>query len=217
MTTTPDYLCRRAALAAEPEAALDAPPWSQATWITEFTDVATATRLPPERFLHAALLWDDEALHVAWRSAPSLVPVTKGTRDDDLWTECTVELFLAAGAGYYEFELNPLGAVLDLHFPDEDDDDWRRHRAWDAPDLRWAVRSLGPGVAGTVPWAAQMRIPWHALPELSRDMQEGVEVLRAQVCRSGRTPEGYEVPAWGPVRERFCEHAAMGRVLLVDG
>lgn len=198
-----------------PAAWLDVAPWSEADRITRFRCVDTGEPLPEERYLHAALLWDEDALHVAWRSAPSLVPVTKTKRDDDLWTECTAELFLAAGLGYYEFEVNPLGAILDLHFPDEDDDDWRTHRAWDAEGLQWAVRSLGAGSGGTTAWAAQMRIPWTAMPELTRESGDDGDVLWAQICRSGNGPDDrYELPAWGPVESKFCERSGMGRVVL---
>lgn len=215
METIPTYHCQRSQLPHPPDARLDVAPWSTATWITQFR-CRDGAPLPDDRYLRVALLWDDEALHVTWGSAPSLVPVTKTERDDDLWTECTAELFLAAGAGYYEFEVNPLGAVLDLHFPAEEDDDWLTHRQWDAPGLTWAVRSHGPGVGGSAPWSAQMRIPWAAMPELGREATPDGDVLLAQVCRAAARPDGgSELPAWGPAQKKFCERAGMGRVVLV--
>jgi hypothetical protein len=213
--TTPTYQCRRAEVPRQLSAELDVAPWSQAEWITAFGLVPEGESLSEERFMHAALLWDDEALHAAWRSAPSLIPVTKTTRDDDLWTECTVELFLAAGSGYYEFEVNPLGAVLDLHFPDEAEQDWKRCARWDAEGLEWAVRSLGLVSGGLAPWAAQMRIPWEALPLLHREPGAHGDALRGQVSRSCFDAEGVgEAAAWGPVGGAFCERAAMGRLVL---
>jgi hypothetical protein len=215
MTHTPTCRCRRAGSSLEPSGDTARAAWRAAEWISEFRLANGGTQLPPDRYLRAALLWDDEALYAAWESAPSLVPVTKTEHDADLWEECTVELFLAAGAGYYEIEVNPRGAVLDLHFPNEEDDDWLKYRSWDAEEMRWAVR---PGsLDGLQPWTAELSLPWAAVPALTRETVDGQVCLWAQVCRSQRQPDGtFELPAWGPVQGKFCQRRFMGRVLLVE-
>jgi len=154
---------------------------------------------------------------VAFDSAPSLIPVTRSERDQDLWEECSAEIFLAAGCGYYEIEINPLGAVLDLHFPDEVQEDWQTCARWDAEGLRWAVGSSSIPGRGEGGWSAELAIPWTALPELTRGEYQGRPCVRAQLCRSqGQREGGYELAAWGPVQGQFCERTAMGRVLLVE-
>lgn len=213
MAHIPTCRCRRAGSPLEPSGDTARAAWRAAEWITEFRLAGGGGPLAPERYLRAALLWDDEALYAAWESAPSLVPVTKTERDADLWDECTVELFLAAGEGYYEIEVNPRGAVLDLHFPNEEDDDWLKHRGWDAEGMMWAVQPVSED--GLQPWTAELRLPWAAVPELTRETVDGQVGLWAQVCRSQRGPgEAFELPAWGPVEGKFCERRAMGQVVL---
>ncbi len=213
---TPNYECQKIATAPIPDARLDQSPWKEATWIDEFRLIDTGLELMDERYLQAAVLWNDAGLYVGFRSAPSLVPVTRTQRDSDLWTECAVELFLAAGAGYYEIEINPLGAVLDLHFPDEDANDWEQYRAWDAAGMTWAVRSTGRPGSGVAGWEAELSLPWSAVPQMTRDTGDTGDVIWAQLCRSTRRPDGTtEMPAWGPAQRRFCDHAGMGRLQLV--
>lgn len=214
--TTPSYDCHQVSTAPIPDARLDQPPWQDADWIDQFYLIDTGEELTEERYLHTALVWDEAGLYVGFRSAPSLVPVTMTQRDDALWTECAAELFLAAGAGYYEIEINPLGAVLDLHFPDEEADDWKRCRSWDAKGMTWAVRTIGRPGSGVSGWEAELSLPWSAVPQLTREDTDEGNVIWAQLCRSGRRSDGTsELPAWGPARGRFCDHAGMGRIRLL--
>ena len=140
--------------------------------------------------------------------------MTKTERDGDLFNECTVELFLAAGPGFYEFEINPLGAVLDLYCPHEDQEaDWQTHARWDAADLKWAVSVASAGEG----WTAEMRLPWAAIPLVNREEFDGSPCLRGNFCRCGRRADGsYELPSWTPVDKRFCELKAMGYILLTE-
>jgi hypothetical protein len=212
MRPVPVYRCTRAISPLDPTADLTRPPWRAAAWLDDFRQLGTDDAMPPERALGVALLWDDQHLYAAFRSAPSLVPVNRWQRDEDLWTECAVEFFLAAGAGYYEFEINPRGALLDLHFADEQDDDWRAARTWDAAGIRWAVRDGGEGDS----WQAEVALPWAAVPHLTRQASTAGEVLQVQLCRSGSRPDlSWELPVWGPATRAFCERSGMGRVVLV--
>ena len=220
MPDLPIYRCRRlASRAAAPTADLDQPPWSETEWIEDFTLVGGQERLSADRFLAAAARWDDHGLYVAYKSAPSLVPVTKPQRDDDLFNECTVEIFIAAGKGFYEIEVNPLGAVLDLHCPDEREErDWRPQARWDAEGMRWAVRGMrSTDVRADEAWMAELAVPWAAMPEVTRVRFEGVDSLRINLCRCQTRPDGTgELTSWTAARQRFSELDAMGRLVLVE-
>ena len=212
MPDLPVYRCRRLETrAAAPAADFDQAPWREADWIEDFTLVGDQAPLPPGRFLFAAACWDDEGLYVAYKSAPSLVPVTKTQRDDDLFNECTVEIFIAAGKGFYEIEVNPLGAVLDLHCPDEkEEQNWRPQARWDAEGMQWAVRRSPEEGEG---WSAELSVPWAAMPEVTRELFEGVDSLRVNLCRCQARPDGGgEMSSWTAARKRFSELDTMGRL-----
>ena len=215
MSNLPTYRCRRISGPLEPSAHFDRPPWDASEWIEDFEGVGQQQGpLSAHRFLRAACHWDREYLCVAFVSAPSLVPVTKTARDDDLFNECAVELFLAAGQGFYEFEINPLGAVLDLYCPHEDQEaDWRPQARWDAAELKWAVEAPSADAS----WSAEMRLPWAAIPLVNREEFDGYPCLRGNFCRSGKRPAGsYEPASWTRVNGRYSELKAMGYILLTE-
>lgn len=99
---------------------------------------------------------------------------THERRDAPLWEEDVFEVFLAPEEGpprlYYEFEVNPLGALFDarVESPDLGRATMRVDTAWDLPDFaarvtlserRWSASvgiPLGPLCAGPIPprWRA---------------------------------------------------------------
>ena len=140
--------CRRISEALEPSGHLDRSPWNESEWIEGFVgNREQRGPVPAHRSPRVACRWDPEHLYVALVSAPSLVPVTKTERDDDIFIECAVELFLAAGHGFYEFEINPLGAVLDVYGPHEEQEaDGQRPARWDAGSVLVRISEEGTEV-----------------------------------------------------------------------
>ena len=68
----------------------------------------------------ARLLWDDKNLYVAFQLEDKDVWATKTARDDKLWTEEAVEVFLNAdgdSATYVELQVNPKNVVFDSFLP----------------------------------------------------------------------------------------------------
>ncbi len=73
-------------------------------------------------------------------------------RDDPLWEEEAVELFIAPGADdpseYFEFEVNPLGALWDGRVLSPNrvrDDAWRNEPAWNCPGISWGACRIEGG------------------------------------------------------------------------
>lgn len=207
----PTYRCRRTPEAPRIDGRVSGTVWETADRIEpEFHLLGTASDRS-RHFLQAVALWDDEALYVSFVSDPAPVPMTKRVRDEDLFNECAVEVFLQAGKGYYEIEVNPLGAVLDLCCPDVADEDWRRQAAFDVPGMRWAVAETGEGGR----WCAQLAIPWSGVPEATRAEHEGNVCLFANFARSQRLPDGnYDLTTWDTAQKMFCELDQMGRLAL---
>jgi hypothetical protein len=152
----PEYLVRRAGN--EETALLDAGAngWAPAEVISWGS--------PPYRTRFRAL-WSDAALFVRFDVADQAPWHTMTRRDDRLWEEEVVEIFLdpaRTGAGYAELEISPANVVCDLivrrPWPDLiSDPSWHidglvtRVTAWSGPD------------SGRDGWIATARIPWKGL------------------------------------------------------
>jgi hypothetical protein len=90
------------------------PVWDGTARTPRFVDMLTGTPAPLETT--AAVLWDETALYVAfWAAEPNLVG-TLTERDDLLFFENDLELFIDGGDSYYELEFNTLGTIYEVFF-----------------------------------------------------------------------------------------------------
>lgn len=214
MRERPVYCCRNVSAPPPLHGKTSGTAWDLAGRINQAFHLLGTDDDPPGFFLEASALWDEHALYVCLVSDPSPVPVTMRARDQDLFNECAVEVFLRAGGGYYEIEVNPLGAVLDLYFPDEKEADWRAMSKFDVPGLEWSVEEFD--ASGR--WCARLAIPWAGVPRVSRTEHDGMSCIFANFTRSQKLPDGsYHLTTWGPARDAFCELANMGGVVLSPG
>jgi hypothetical protein len=156
---------------------------------------------PARRETRARLAWDDLALYVRFDCEDEDAWGTLTRRDDPIYQEEAVEIFLAPGepapAGYFELEVSPRGTLFDawVDNPDGRRDTLRADPGWDCPGLRWEA---GRGAAHDDWWAA-LALPWRALvPALSTG---GPPALwRANLYRIDRPRNGEpaEFSAWSP-------------------
>lgn len=142
--------------------------------------------------------WDDAHLHVELACRDDDAWATLRGRDEPLWTEEVVELFLAAGpevpSRYFELEINPLGAIFDARIDNPHGD--RRAMAaetgWSCHGLLSRVERVALG--GRADWRVRLAIPWRGL-ELDRPPR----VLRANLYRVERPRGGEdELSGWSP-------------------
>ncbi len=97
------------------------PQWDSAQVIDRFTLPWLGARERPGRTAtRARLLWDDEFLYffAAMEDRDLFADVTE--HDGETWSNDVFELFFKPNAdqpGYYEFQVNAAGAVLDLFLP----------------------------------------------------------------------------------------------------
>lgn len=111
------------------------------------------------------LAWDDAALHVRFDCVDDQAWGTLTRRDDPLWQEEAVEVFLAPGEAdpvdYFEFEVSPRGVLFDarIHNPTSLRADLRADVAWNCPGIRWEV---GSG-SERQDWWAVLVLPWIGL------------------------------------------------------
>ena len=117
------------------------------------------------------------------------VVATLTGRDDPLWKEDVYEVFLSPGdtpAVYYEFEVNPLGALFDarVESPEGRRESMKVDVSWNCPGYSARVRRREGA------WSAVLRIPL-------APMADGVKAWRANFYRIDRgDPDEYS--AWSP-------------------
>ena len=147
------------------------------------------------------LCGDAAALHARFDCEDRDAWGTCERRDDPIYEEEAVEVFLAPGeedpARYFEFEVSPRGVLFDarIHNPTSRRADMTADPSWDCPGLRWVV---GRGSARQ-DWWAILAIPWLGVTP-SGDLPR---VWRANFYRIERPRDGEaEFSCWSPTLTR---------------
>lgn len=102
---------------------LDEPAWQRAERSPSFRDLVDGSAHVHET--HAAVLWDETHLYVGYWVQEPFVEATIAERDDLVYNDNDVELFIAGADAYYELEVNALGTIYEALFVW--DDAYRRH------------------------------------------------------------------------------------------
>ena len=110
----------------------------------------------------AAIAWDDTNLYIAFACYDREPWSTMRERDDRLWEQEVVEVFLdpdADGKNYPELEVSPNNVVVDLLIPGVPGPrtDASVAAAWDIKGLKTAVGKPANG------WTVEIAIPWASL------------------------------------------------------
>ncbi len=160
------------------------------------------------------IAYDVDSLLVRFDCTDRDIWATYGRRDERLWEEEVVELFVAPGeadpSDYVEIEVNPNGAIFDARVgnPYGRRDSMRVDSAWNAAGLVAAVSRPTPGS-----WRAELVVPWS-------DLCEGTPPLvwRANFFRVERPRDGDpEFSCWSPTfvdPPDFHKPASFGRLEL---
>jgi hypothetical protein len=145
--------------------------------------------------------WSQTALHVRFDCEDHDAWSTFERRDDPLYEEEAVEVFLAPGEGdpvrYCEFEISPRGIIFDalVHNPTSHRTDMTADPSWDCPGLSWAA-GKGPERQD---WWAILSIPWSGLLG-EKDLPR---IWRANFYRIERPRDGEpEFSCWSPTLTR---------------
>lgn len=102
---------------------LDESVWQTAPTSHSFRDLISGSNTIHDT--RAAVMWDDEYLYVAyWIEEPN-VQATLTERDDLIYKDNDVELFIASQDAYYEFEINSFGTIYEVFFIWEDSDSYK--------------------------------------------------------------------------------------------
>ena len=154
----PSYEARRATGPIRIDGTLDETSWTSTPRISGFRHIYDPSR-PSKYPTEAAIVWDDEHLYVAFVCADPAPWGRMTNRDDPLWEEEVVEVFLDPDGdeeNYAELEVSPNNVVVDLLLP--------RRGADTAAALRWNIEGLQTAVSRDARgWTAEMAIPWTSL------------------------------------------------------
>ena len=167
-----------------------------------FCDVVSGAE--PQQATRVSAAWDAEEMRVLIRAEDTHISATLTERDAPLYTEEVVEVFLdpvGDGECYFEIEINPLNAVLDLVLR-RNRSGYKKDFVWRCENLRTCVRREAAG------WSAELAIPFSSL---AADPPQTGEKWRGNFARIDRPPDiPRELTAWSPtgfanfhVPERF--------------
>ena len=93
---------------------LDETAWQRAPRSPRFADILTGQ--PVLYDTHAAVLWDDENLYVAYWVQEPLVRASFTNNNSPIYCDNDVELFIAGRDSYYEFEINGFNTTYEVFF-----------------------------------------------------------------------------------------------------
>lgn len=145
---------------------------------------------PPHRTTVVTLGADDRALAVRFDCVDPDPWSSFRLRDEPLWQEEVVEVFLAPGAAtprrYVELEVSPAGVLFDavIDNPTGLRRDLVADTSWDGPGLTWAA---GLGADG---WWATLEIPWATVLAALGTVGTNPTVWRANFFRVDRPRDG---------------------------
>jgi hypothetical protein len=152
----------------------------------------TVSGLPPKQSTRVRLAWDAREWRILFHAEDAFPWATMTERDAPLYEEEVVEVFLDPVGDlecYFEIEVNPLNAVLDLVL--------RRTRSGYMKDFAWQCEDLRTAVTkDAIGWRAELSIPF---PALAAAPPSAGTRWRANFLRIDRPPEiERELSAWSP-------------------
>jgi hypothetical protein len=214
----PSYEIARAAAPIEVDGRLDEPAWQAAEAFTFVTSV-DGSPPPPDLGTVAKALYDDVFIYFAFDNVDTNAWSTRDERDQHLWEEEVVEVFIQADPAhpsYIELEVNPLGAMLDIFLIDV-----RKpipYRSWNSAGLRWAVQVDGTvdGRPGDVGWSCEMALPLEDVITAPHLPPRPGDRWRLNLYRVERRPSRASL-AWSPTLVRdFHRPERFGDLVFSD-
>ncbi len=223
LSPVPTYTCRRAPGPIQIDGNLNEASWKRATEIRLLDNSGSGSPMRPATT--AKLLWNDECLYVGFVAKDSDIRATMRGRDEHLWTEEVVEIFIGQSHFYLEIEVNPLNALFDGRI------DIRGQTGRPKFDVDAIVKvnydiKHSVAVQGTVEnqedkdsrWTVEMAIPHSALEGIQPVPPKEGDTWRMNLYRIDRSREGEKVNvsagAWSPTAGWFHDPERFGKIVF---
>jgi Carbohydrate-binding family 9 len=191
---------------------LDETAWNKAAAVGNFVSNSDGSQSAYQT--EAKVLYDDHYIYFAFRCQDDNIWATMRRRDEHLWEEEVVEVFLQADShqpSYIELEVNPLGTMLDIYLLGKRKP--LHYESWNSEKLRWAVRVDGTvdGKGGDREWTCEIALPMEDIVTAPHNPPRARDRWRMNLYRVERLPKPAGL-AWSStlqddfhVPERFGE------------
>lgn len=158
-----------------------------------------------------AALWNEDALFLRWDAKDAAPWHTMTHRDDHLWEEEVVEVFLdldRSGRDYAELEISPANVVCDVRMVSPSPQK-KFDLTWNMEGLETRVIPLRDAAGATVGWTALARLPWSGFRSLGSASHVSLppkagDGWRFNVFRVER-PGGKEHPEKGAIEAAWSD------------
>lgn len=196
---------------------LDDAAWARVSPVGDF--VRNLDGSPSAYKTEARVVYDDNFLYFSFRCVDDNIWSTYKRRDEHLWDEEVVEVFLQADPrqpGYIELEVNPLGTMLDIYLLDVRKP--LRYESWNSEKLRWAVQVLGvvDGKGGDREWTCEIALPMEDIVTAPRLPPRPGDRWRLNLYRVEKLPRAAEM-AWSPtLKNDFHLPGMFGEIVFTN-
>ena len=213
----PVYEVYRAAQTIKVDGELSEAAWTKAPSVGEF--VLNLDGSPSPSKTEAKVLFDDQFLYFAFSCADDNIWATLKRRDEHLWEEEVVEVFLQADprqTSYIELEVNPLGTMLDIYLLDV-----RRplhYESWNSQRLKWAVEVTGKvdGKGGDHGWTCEIAVPLEDVTTAPHLPPRAGDRWRMNLYRVEKLPTAALI-AWSPtLKDDFHIPGMFGELVFTN-
>ncbi|MEW5977327.1 MAG: carbohydrate-binding family 9-like protein [Acidobacteriota bacterium] len=213
----PVYQVPKTTTAIQIDGNLDDVSWSTAPAVTL---VQNRDGSPAPYPTEARLLYDDQYLYFAFRCKDENIWATMKQRDEHLWMEEVVEVFVQgdpAHSSYIELEVNPLNAMIDIFLLDI-----RKpipYATWNSARLRWNVQVKGTvdGRPGDQEWTCEMALPHEEVVTALHLPPRAGDRWRVNLYRIDQKPKKILL-AWSPtLKDDFHVPSMFGEIVFGAG
>ena len=208
----PNYEVARVTTPIKVDGQLSEQAWTDSAPIPAFVNNRDGS--PSKVQTEARILYDDRFIYFAFRAVDQNIWATMKRRDEHLWLEEVVEVFLQANPAipnYIELEVNPLGTMLDIYLIDTRKP--LHYESWNSEKLQWAVHVDGTvdGKEGDREWTCEIALPLEDVATATRLPPQPGDRWRVNLYRVERLPDVAEL-AWSPtLQDDFHVSTANGR------
>jgi len=194
----PVYEVRRTATPIKIDGKLTDAAWATAPAVGDFVNNLDGS--PSTYKTEARVLYDDNFIYFAFRAVDDNIWSTMKRRDQHLWDEEVVEVFLQADpvqGSYIELEVNPLGTLLDLYMLAARKP--LHYESWNSERIQWGVQVNGTvdGKGGDKEWTCEIALPMEDIVTAPRLPPKPGDRWRMNLYRGEHFPKPAGL-AWSP-------------------